>query len=169
MKVLVVLILLAVIGTAVFFFSGSYNVAASSPDSPLKHWLLSTVSDASVGKHSKDIPVPTLGAPDQVRLGFHHYDAMCASCHGSPGAKPSELAQGLNPRAPKFSRGTDLSPQELFWVTKNGIQMTGMPAWGPTHSDEEIWAIVAFIPQLSKLTPAQYQAMQQEQQQPPPR
>jgi mono/diheme cytochrome c family protein len=166
-KVLVALILLAVIGAAVFFFSGTYNVAASNPDPPLKHWLLSTVSDASVQRHSRDISVPTLGGPDQLRLGFHHYDEMCAICHGSPGAKPSELTQGLNPRAPKFSRGTDLSPRELFWVTKNGIQMTGMPAWGPTHSDEEIWAIVAFIPQLSKLTPAQYQAMQREQ--PPPR
>ncbi len=163
MKVLLVLILLAAIGAGVYVFSGAYNVAAITPDPPLKRWLLSTVSDASVTRHAKGITAPALGAPEQLKMGFHHYDEMCAICHGSPGAKPSELSQGLNPRAPKFSKGTDLSPEELFWVTKNGIQMTGMPAWGPTHTDEEIWAMVAFIPQLSKMTPEQYQAMQREQ------
>jgi mono/diheme cytochrome c family protein len=37
--------------------------------------------------------------------------------------------------------------------------MTGMPSFGVTHSDEEIWAIVAFLQRMPKLSPEEYQAM----------
>ena len=30
-----------------------------------------------------------------------------------------------------------MNPAELFWVTKHGIKMTGMPAWGATHGDTD--------------------------------
>ena len=52
-------------------------------------------------------------------------------------------------------------PAELFWVIKNGVKMTGMPAWGPTHSDEKIWAIVAFLEKLPQMTADQYEEMDQ--------
>jgi len=162
MKALVLLVLLGVIGTGIYVFSGAYDVSASNPDPPLKHWLLSTVSDASIARHAKTVVVPTLGTPEQLALGFRHYDEMCSACHGTPGAGLSPVARGLNPRAPQFSKGTDLAPEELFWVTKHGIQMTGMPAWAPTHTDAEIWAIVAFVPKLEKMTQAQYEAMRRE-------
>jgi mono/diheme cytochrome c family protein len=38
--------------------------------------------------------------------------------------------------------------------------MTGMPAWGKTHSDEKIWAIVAFVKQLSNMTAEDYKKME---------
>ena len=47
----------------------------------------------------------------------------------------------------------------MFWVTKNGIKMTGMPAFGLTHSDEKIWNIVAFVQTLPTLSANQYQQM----------
>ena len=37
--------------------------------------------------------------------------------------------------------------------------MTGMPAWGPTHSDEKIWAMVAFLEKLPHMTAEQYKEM----------
>jgi mono/diheme cytochrome c family protein len=42
---------------------------------------------------------------------------------------------------------------ELFWTIRQGVRMTGMPAFAPTHSDEEIWKIVTFIRHLPHLTP----------------
>jgi mono/diheme cytochrome c family protein len=48
---------------------------------------------------------------------------------------------------------------ELFWVVQNGIRMTGMPAFGPTHKDEEIWKIVAFLRHLPALTPEEEKAL----------
>jgi len=109
---------------------------------------------------SKDF---VLTDPATIRIGFNHYREMCIICHGAPGVKPREAHAGLNPQPPllaaKLVKG--MSPAELFWVIKNGIKMTGMPAWGPTHSDDQIWAIVAFVKQLPTLTAADYRAMQQ--------
>jgi len=34
-----------------------------------------------------------------------------------------------------------------------------MPAWGPTHNDQRIWAMVAFLQKLPDLTPEQYQIL----------
>jgi mono/diheme cytochrome c family protein len=39
--------------------------------------------------------------------------------------------------------------------------MTAMPAWGVTHSDAEIWNIVAFLQKLPRLSPQQYRALTQ--------
>ncbi len=47
-------------------------------------------------------------------------------------------------------------------MVKNGIKMTGMPAFGVTHTDDEVWAIVAFARKMGKLSPQQYQAMVQQ-------
>jgi len=52
----------------------------------------------------------------------------------------------------------DSKPSELFWITKNGIKMTGMPAFGKTHSDDKIWAIVSFIELLPNMTKEQYES-----------
>ena len=82
---------------------------------------------------------------------------MCEECHGAPGVERSEMGKGLYPRGPKLLwAAKEDSPSELFWITKNGIKMTGMPAFGPTHSDEEIWAIVAFVKKLPGIDSAFY-------------
>jgi len=50
-----------------------------------------------------------------------------------------------------------MNPRETFWTIKYGLKMTGMPAYGPTHADDKIWAITAFITQkLGTMTPLEY-------------
>jgi len=34
-----------------------------------------------------------------------------------------------------------------------------MPAFGPTHSEDELWGIVVFLRELPKLKPEEYNAM----------
>ena len=90
---------------------------------------------------------------------------MCVMCHGAPGIEAGEAREGLNPQPPLLAKVKDLvtdPPGELFWVIKNGIKMTGMPAWGPTHSDEKIWAMVAFVRKLPNLSAEEYKVMQQQ-------
>ena len=85
---------------------------------------------------------------------------MCAQCHGAPGRAPDAVAKGLNPEPPDFAQNADQwSPAELFWITRNGIKMTGMPAWGATHADEELWAVVAFLMELPRLDARTYREM----------
>ncbi|MGJ0559224.1 c-type cytochrome [Methylocystis sp.] len=40
--------------------------------------------------------------------------------------------------------------------------MTAMPAFGPTHQDEQIWNIVAFVRRLPRLSAEQFRAMESE-------
>jgi hypothetical protein len=46
---------------------------------------------------------------------------------------------------------------QLFWVIKNGINMTGVPSFFLAGAkDEELWSIAAFIKQLPSISEADY-------------
>jgi cytochrome c2 len=49
--------------------------------------------------------------------------------------------------------------QELYWITRNGIKMSGMPAWQHRLPDEDLWALVAFMQRLPKLTTAEFRGL----------
>jgi hypothetical protein len=74
----------------------------------------------------------------------------------------AKFAEGLRPDPPDLKEiANELSPQHLFWVIKNGINMTGMPSFGLIGvPDDEIWKIVAFIKNSSKLPPETQAAWQ---------
>jgi mono/diheme cytochrome c family protein len=92
-----------------------------------------------------------------INTGFAHYKEMCVTCHGAPGVQPDETGKGLYPKPPDLAKSIKgWTPAQLFWITKNGIKMTGMPSFGKTHNDEKIWAIVAFIEKLPGMTKDQY-------------
>ncbi|HSS47995.1 MAG TPA: cytochrome c [Thermoanaerobaculia bacterium] len=158
----VVLILLALAGIA-FMYSGLYDVAASTPDNGLLKGILETTRDRSVEHRAEGIQPPKLDDPQMIKTGLVHYHEMCTTCHGAPGVKISDIGQGLNPYPPELAaRRGGGDPREAFWIVKNGLKMTGMPAFGVTHTDEEIWAIVAFLQKMPKLNPQEYQAMVQQ-------
>lgn len=147
----------------VFIYSGWFNVSAMKQETGIAKWIFNTTMENSVEKRIEDIKVPNLDDLSNLREGFENYNEMCVSCHGAPGKEETELAKGLNPPAPDLAEhAKEMSPQELFWVTKNGIRMTGMPAWGKTHSDEKIWAMVAFMKQLPNITKEEYEKMENE-------
>jgi len=86
---------------------------------------------------------------------------MCSMCHLAPGMEITELHMGLYPQPPVFYQAEDEHDdiKDTFWVIKNGIKLTGMPAWGASHSDKEIWALVAFINRLNTVSAADYQKL----------
>lgn len=151
---------IGVIAIVGFAYSGIYDVSASSSHSSIVSWLLSTTSHASIERHAKDIDVPNLDDDSLARAGVNDFNGMCAGCHGAPGQDPEAMGQGLNPPPPDLAESAaEMSPAELFWVTKNGIKMTGMPAWGATHDDDAIWPVVAFMTKLPELDASQYQEL----------
>lgn len=153
------LVLIAV-ALAALIYTGAYDVSAAREDPGLVRWALISVRESSVERRARDVPVPPLEGEVRLERGFRSYREMCVVCHGRPGGERSPLAQGLNPPAPDLSRPDhDMSPAELFWVMKNGIRMTGMPAWGQTHSDAELWDLVAFVKALPSMSSAQYGAL----------
>ncbi len=159
LTIVAVLVVLTLAG-AFFVHSGTYDVAATSPDNGFVTSLMRRTLHESVERRSEGIQVPPLDDPAMIREGLIHYYEMCATCHGAPGIKMSPIGQGLNPAPPELaSKAEPDEAAEWFWIVKNGIKMTGMPAFGPTHTDQEIWAILAFVQQMPKMTPAEYQKM----------
>ena len=157
---LVIVVIVGLMGAIGFAYSGLYDVGASSPHSGFVNWLLSTTSHASVERRARDIEVPNLEAEALQLAGVNDFNGMCAGCHGAPGQDPEAMGQGLNPPPPDLAESAaDMTPAELFWVTKNGIKMTGMPAWGATHDDDGLWPVVALLKKLPDLDAAGYQAL----------
>lgn len=164
MKIIILTILVAIavggVVTAGFIYSGTYDVAASQPENGLLSWALVTTRNRSIDRRAADIKVPPLTDPALIQEGFEHYHEMCEGCHLAPGMDSSEVREGLNPQPPVLADiAPHASPARLFWVIKNGVRMTAMPAWGKSHSDQMIWAMVAFVQQLPKITPAEYRVM----------
>ena len=82
------------------------------------------------------------------------------NCHGGPGVKWAKFSEGLQPDPPDLKEIADeRAPQQLFWVIKNGINMTGMPSFGAIEvSDHEIWTIVAFVKKLPTVSDDDFKA-----------
>ena len=81
---------------------------------------------------------------------------MCAGCHLSPRAEPTEIHEGLYPRPPDLTKVVQSDAARAFWIIKHGLKATGMPAWGKSMEDEYIWDMVAFLRKLPDLTAEQY-------------
>jgi len=83
------------------------------------------------------------------------FGSECATCHGNDGRTPTDLGRGLYPRAPDLgsNEAQHWSDPEMFWVIRNGIRLTGMPAFGKQLTDQETWSIVRYLRTLRASTP----------------
>lgn len=144
----------------VYMWSGKFDPSQMARHKPITIWMISTTMRHSFEKRMKGIQAPALTDTTILAQGFMHYNEMCVVCHGAPGIEPSELAKGLYPEPPRFYKSDDMPhPEESFWIIKNGIRMTSMPAFGSTHIDANIWAITAFmLNKMNSMSPAEYQA-----------
>jgi mono/diheme cytochrome c family protein len=159
-KTIVVLIALVAVGGLLFLYSGLYDVGALRPDNPVASWVLDTARERSVKRHARGVKVPPLTEPAMLKTGNEHYREMCEECHGGPGVADTDLSQGLMPPAPDLQViAKERTPAELYWVVKNGIRMTGMPAWGPSHTEDKLWAMVAFVVKLPAMSLEDYRAL----------
>ena len=158
-KPLLALGLLALIGGVLFVYFGVFNVAADVPHSMPLYKLMEVVRERSIAVRAKDIEVPSLDDPAMIISGGADYSEMCTGCHLQPGVEKSELRVGMYPQPPNLTQVKRADPAQKFWIIKHGMKMSAMPAWGATHDDQRIWAMVAFLQQLPRLTPAQYQIL----------
>jgi mono/diheme cytochrome c family protein len=144
---------------AAFIAFGVYDIGADAPHTKPVFQLISALRDRSIMVRAKAITPPAdLASPDRVALGAHLYGGLCVSCHLGPELPRTDLSRGLYPKAPPLAYGNTLTPAQTFWIVKHGIKLTAMPAWGKTHSDAEIWDLVAFLRKMPDMDPAQYQA-----------
>jgi len=155
------LAIVAVVGAAVFFFGGFYNVAATEADPAVVDWALVKVRMASVARHAGVTGSVTLDDPAVVQAGARAFSERgCVNCHGAPGVKWQKFSEAQRPDPPDLVEVIkEREPAQLFWVIKNGIKMTGMPGFSLIGADDkEIWSIVAFVKKLPNVSEADFKA-----------
>jgi mono/diheme cytochrome c family protein len=91
-------------------------------------------------------PAPT-NLPASVEEGDKRYATDCSMCHGPDGHTPTDTGRWMYPRAADLtsSKVQRYSDRELFWIVKNGIRLSGMPAFGRVESDEHIWNLAHYV------------------------
>lgn len=161
----IVIIAASVIAALVVIYSGMYSVAADQSHWRATRWLLETTRTQSIKARLDDVVIPAdLESQERVRRGAVGYVEMCQSCHLAPGVAPTPLHQGLSPEPPVLAEAHSHNhgPEYLFWIIKHGIKMTGMPAWGETHGEDELWDLVAFVQKLPALKQDEYRSLTTE-------
>ncbi|HEY6048265.1 MAG TPA: cytochrome c [Sphingomicrobium sp.] len=149
--------LLGALGAVAYVKSGLFNVAATKRHSTLTWWATHETMIHSVRHYAAGISAPAQFTPQQVLTGFCAYQTHCVACHGAAGVPREQWASGFEPSPPYLLDVTNIwNRAQLFWLVKNGIKMTGMPAWGESMSDPEIWDVVAFIEASRQLPPQTY-------------
>ncbi|MGM8872374.1 c-type cytochrome [Psychrobacter sp. 2Y5] len=157
------IVVVAIVGVFAVVMSGVINIGADQGHNPLVYKFLETARTRSIANASKDIIVPDLEKVEMISSGGADYKDMCAGCHLSPGVESTDFSESLYPKPPNFTNAqvverykTDAGAQQSFWAIKHGIMASGMPAWGASHDDDRMWAMVAFIRSLPELDENQY-------------
>ncbi|MDB5840742.1 MAG: cytochrome [Herminiimonas sp.] len=152
--------LIAVLGMAagvLVMASGWYNIGATAQHWQPVHTFLEKGMRQSVRHHARDIRAPSLTAPTRIRRGAAIYRDSCVQCHGAPGVAPADIGKSMQPiPGPLVDAAKHWQASEMYWITRHGIKMSGMPAWEFRMSDDDIWSVVAFLKKLPELSPQAY-------------
>lgn len=151
-----------------YLYSGYYDISAIHPHQKITLAILNEVRERSIAFHSKKVKEPP--AVDKSMLleaGQRRFQETCCLCHGAPGFQREGFADGLYPNPPYLGSKDiqSMSDKEIFWVIKNGIKMTGMPAFGIRYKDEELWGVVKIVRSLPSSTAPAPKAQGQESKQ----
>jgi mono/diheme cytochrome c family protein len=153
----VAMIVVAAVGATAFIWSGVYNIAAGSQHTQPVYSLLEQTMQQSVRLRASGIVPPALTAPELFERGALCYRDRCEQCHGGPGVAQHDIALGMQPLpGPLMNAPMRWKTRELYWITRNGITMSGMPAWRFRLADDDLWALVAFVERLPALSPHEY-------------
>ncbi len=145
---LVFLVLVVVAGV------GASRFSLTSLDEPgrTETYLVSKAKHMLVSRDSRAVPQGPASTPASAAAGEKLYGAECAMCHGLNGRTPTETGRWMYPRAADLTSEPtqQYSDRELFWIIRNGIRLSGMPAFGKVETDEHIWQLVHYIRTLNQ-------------------
>ena len=162
--VLLVLVAGIVFATALVF-RGMVRHGFSARDQPsaAEAFLAQRMRHWAVPARARKMKNPFADSAEAVAAGRMHFADHCATCHGNDGRGKTEIGQNLYPKAPdmwgKETQG--LSDGEIFYIIKNGVRMTGMPAWGEDTPEDDVssWYLVSFIRHVPWITQKELEEM----------
>jgi mono/diheme cytochrome c family protein len=155
----------ALIGAYGLLRSGLIPANADATPGRLETWMARTSLDATLRREAPQVQNPVALTDQGLLDGVHLFAQNCAVCHGSAkgAASPSPIAKGLYQKPPQLATdGVEDDPEgDSFWRIKHGIRLTGMPSFGYSLGDREIWTLALFLKHMDTLPPALQQTWQQ--------
>jgi len=151
--------LAGIVAATVVLQAGWYDASALRPHFQFVHTLIERGMQQSVRFHARSVVAPPVSEGSATRGGAV-FRAHCQQCHGGPGLAMGVIGLSMQPvPGPLADAARRWKPREMYWITANGIKMSGMPAWRFHLSEQEIWDVVAFLGVLPAMTPADYAAI----------
>ena len=148
---------------AVFFVAGYFGVErglmpanADAAPSKLETWAAKTSLRATIARDAPKAPNPLPLDDTNIIAGIKLYGANCIVCHGGADGQPTNIAHGLYQHAPQLGKdGVEDDPDGVtYWKVAHGIRLTGMPAFGPTLQERQLWQLALFLKHMDRLSPA---------------
>lgn len=156
----IALVLVGVVASGVMLLSGAYSTAATKQHFRITYRILELGLRYSVARYADDIVVPDLQRVADVNVGYACYREHCLQCHGAPGVARAPLGRGQLPAPSSLSESAREWPAaHLFYVTQQGVRMSGMPAWEFRISDEGLWSTVAYLKAMPFMTVAEHREL----------
>ena len=140
---------------------GNLPVASSDPPFPLEAKIVAIPLHARIQRELRATsPIPP--SDENLNAGAGIYEDKCEVCHGTRN-ELSAMGRTMFPIAPqlwiKKQSGavgvSDDPPGETYWKIKNGIRLSGMPAFGKALTEKQLWQVSLLLSRADKLLPAE--------------
>lgn len=134
-----------------------HGVSARDAPTPAEESVARALRHLAIHSSDRQRRNPVPPGADALAEGMAHWADHCATCHGNDGRGNTEMGRNLYPKVPDMTlpKTQRLTDGELFAIIKNGVRLTGMPAWGSpgAEGDAQSWMLVHYIRHLRDLTP----------------
>jgi mono/diheme cytochrome c family protein len=162
---LLILVVIVLAGAGAALSIIQHGLSARDQPTALEAFLARGLRRLALPAGARDLQNPIPITEQVLQEGRAHFADHCAFCHGNDGKGQTEIGRHLYPKAPDMASATtqSLSDGELFYIIKNGVRLTGMPAWGEdtAEDDRQSWHLVHFIRHLPRITSMEIEEMKE--------
>jgi mono/diheme cytochrome c family protein len=126
----------------------SFNLSALPQPGRFETWVANLSKELLIDRATREgIPPRPTNIKTSIAAGGEHYGLDCSVCHSDDGHGRTPAGQWMYPRASDLTskQVQSYSDQELFWIIRNGIRYTGMPAFGEVETPDHIWDLVNYV------------------------
>jgi len=139
----------------VFVIGGFMPANADAKPGKIERWAAKRSLHVTLARETKTLHGPATSTDSVMTMGVRLYKTNCAVCHGASDGKRSSVADGLYQEPPQFAKDdvTDDPIEVTYWKITHGIRLTGMPSYRKSLTDDQRWAIAAFLRHQDSLPP----------------
>lgn len=161
--VVTLVVFTALLGTAVVAALLMHGFSARDEPWAVEAFIARRVRRLAIPRGGSMAKNPVPSTPEVLADARAHFADHCAICHANDGSGNTAIGRNLYPPAPDMRKAwtQSLTDGEIFYIIRNGIRFTGMPAWGgedPTE-DRDSWELVRFIRHLPQISAQEIEEM----------